>query len=286
MPWASSDLCAVEAAAFRRQPVRPAMVLVTCILASSLAFIDGSVANVGLPAIGKNLQGDAASLQWVVNAYLLPLSALLLLGGALGDRFGRRGILIGGTALFAVGSALCGAAPSLLDQGALIRKARFPRELVPAAGVAVQVVTFLVVLGLVGIVTVAVRGTFDVPLVLLPVLLTALIGFVLGLALAVSVLHAYFRDVAPILGAMLLPWFFLSPIFFEPSDITEKAWARDVLTWVNPMAPFITAIRDVLYGGAWPSLGTVLYVVGAAVVALAGGLALFRKLAAELAVVV
>ena len=114
MPWASSDLCAVEAAAFRRQPVRPAMVLVTCILASSLAFIDGSVVNVGLPAIGKNLQGDAASLQWVVNAYLLPLSALLLLGGALGDRFGRREILIGGTALFAVGSALCGAAPSLL----------------------------------------------------------------------------------------------------------------------------------------------------------------------------
>jgi EmrB/QacA subfamily drug resistance transporter len=113
--WAAaSDLCAVEAAKFRQQAERPRLVLITCILASSLAFIDGSVVNVGLPAIGKSLHGEAADLQWIINAYLLPLSALLLLGGALGDRFGRRGILIAGTVLFAIGSALCGAAPSLL----------------------------------------------------------------------------------------------------------------------------------------------------------------------------
>jgi EmrB/QacA subfamily drug resistance transporter len=103
----------VEAAAFKQPAGHPRLVLITCILASSLAFIDGSVVNVGLPAIGRNLHGDAAQLQWIVNAYLLPLSALLLLGGALGDRFGRRKILIAGIALFAIGSALCGAAPSL-----------------------------------------------------------------------------------------------------------------------------------------------------------------------------
>src|SRR5439155_1203900 len=97
---------------------------------------------------------------------------------------------------------------------------------------------------LVSIVTVAVRGTLDAPLVLLPVLLAALLAFVLGLALIVSVLHAYYRDVAPILGAVLLPWFFLSPIFFEPGDVVHRAWARDLLTWGNPMAPFITAVRD------------------------------------------
>ncbi|HSM96206.1 MAG TPA: MFS transporter [Rhizomicrobium sp.] len=112
MQWAASDRCTVEAAKFR-QCLRPRLVLVTCILASSLAFIDGSVVNVGLPAIGKDLGGEAADLQWIVNAYLLPLSALLLLGGTLGDRFGRRDILIAGTAMFAIGSALCGAAPSL-----------------------------------------------------------------------------------------------------------------------------------------------------------------------------
>lgn len=87
--------------------------LTTCILASSLAFVDGSVVNVGLPAIGRSLHGDAAELQWVINAYLLPMSALLLLGGAAGDRFGRRGILILGVSLFAAASALCAAAPNI-----------------------------------------------------------------------------------------------------------------------------------------------------------------------------
>jgi EmrB/QacA subfamily drug resistance transporter len=93
--------------------MRPRLVLGATILASSLDFIDGSVVNVGLPAIGRSLHGGAADLQWLVNAYLLPLSALLLLGGALGDRFGRRRLLTIGIALFAAGSAACAAAPNL-----------------------------------------------------------------------------------------------------------------------------------------------------------------------------
>ena len=91
----------------------PRWVLATCILASSLAFIDGSVVNVALPAIDKDLHAGAAALQWTVNAYLLPLSALLLLGGAAGDRFGRRRLLIAGVALFALASVACAVAPSL-----------------------------------------------------------------------------------------------------------------------------------------------------------------------------
>src|ERR1700674_158716 len=92
----------------------PRLVIVTTILASSLAFIDGSVVNVGLPAIGRGFQADAVGLQWVVNAYLLPLSALLLLGGAAGDRFGRRRLLIAGVLLFGLASLACAAAPTLL----------------------------------------------------------------------------------------------------------------------------------------------------------------------------
>lgn len=115
MAWTvqtAGDVCSARAAPFA--PCRnPALVLVTCILASSLAFVDGSVVNVGLPAIGRSFQGDAADLQWVINAYLLPLSALLLLGGAAGDRFGRRGVLIFGVALFGLGSALCAGAADL-----------------------------------------------------------------------------------------------------------------------------------------------------------------------------
>jgi EmrB/QacA subfamily drug resistance transporter len=91
----------------------PRWTLVTCILASSLSFVDSSVLNVALPAIRESYSAGAADVQWVVNAYLLPLSALLLLGGALGDHFGRRRLLVFGTGLFALASLTCALAPSL-----------------------------------------------------------------------------------------------------------------------------------------------------------------------------
>jgi EmrB/QacA subfamily drug resistance transporter len=91
----------------------PGLVLTTCILASSLSFIDGSVLNVALPAIGQSFDAQTAEVQWVMNAFTLPLSALLLLGGAAGDLYGRRGLLLLGIALFALASLLCAAAPSL-----------------------------------------------------------------------------------------------------------------------------------------------------------------------------
>ena len=91
----------------------PNWVLATTILASSLAFIDGSVVNVGLPAVGATFTASAGDLQWVINAYLLPLSALLLLGGAAGDRFGRVRLLIVGIVLFGASSIACALAPNL-----------------------------------------------------------------------------------------------------------------------------------------------------------------------------
>jgi len=96
-----------------RRGAHPRWTLVTCILASSLSFVDGSVLNVALPAIRSSFSAGAQDVQWVVNAYLLPLSALLLLGGALGDHFGRRRLLILGTGLFAAASLICALAPAL-----------------------------------------------------------------------------------------------------------------------------------------------------------------------------
>ena len=93
--------------------VHPNWTLVTCILASSLAFIDGSVVNVALPAIGRSLGGGAADLQWTMNAYTLPLSALLLMGGAAGDHYGRRRFLLLGIALFLLASVGCALAPGV-----------------------------------------------------------------------------------------------------------------------------------------------------------------------------
>ena len=91
----------------------PSWTIAATMLASSLAFIDGSVTNVALPAIGKDLGGNAANLPWIINAYLLPLSALLLIGGAAGDHFGRRRMLIAGIVLFALASVGCALAPDL-----------------------------------------------------------------------------------------------------------------------------------------------------------------------------
>ena len=91
----------------------PNWTLVTCVLASSLSFVEGSVLSVALPAIRESYGAGAQQVQWVVNTYLLPLSALLLLGGALGDHFGRRRLLVIGTGIFAITSLVCALAPSL-----------------------------------------------------------------------------------------------------------------------------------------------------------------------------
>jgi EmrB/QacA subfamily drug resistance transporter len=112
-PLSACDRAMAEAAPCDHAEARPRLVLATTILASSLAFIDGSVVNVGLPAIGRGLAAGGAQLTWIVNGYLLPLSALLLLGGAAGDRFGRRRVLVLGVAIFALASLLCAAAASV-----------------------------------------------------------------------------------------------------------------------------------------------------------------------------
>lgn len=91
----------------------PRLVLSACILASSLSFIDGSVLNVALPAIAGGFHARTAEVQWVMNAFTLPLSALLLIGGAAGDLYGRRRVMLWGIALFTASSLLCAVAPDL-----------------------------------------------------------------------------------------------------------------------------------------------------------------------------
>ena len=92
-------------------------VLFATVLGSGMAFIDGTVVNIALPHIGLAFGADAAGLQWVINAYTLTLASFILLGGSLGDRFGRRRIFLIGVGWFAVASLLCGIAPNI---GALV----------------------------------------------------------------------------------------------------------------------------------------------------------------------
>ncbi|MEU3849444.1 MFS transporter [Streptomyces sp. NPDC029554] len=87
-------------------------ILLTTVLGSSMALLDSTVVNVALPRIGRDLDADLAALQWTVNAYMVTLAGLILLGGALGDRFGRRRVFVVGVVWFAVASLLCGIAPN------------------------------------------------------------------------------------------------------------------------------------------------------------------------------
>src|SRR5215212_6909791 len=88
-------------------------VLAATILGSSMAFIDGTVVNVALPTLQAKLNASLADLQWVIEAYALLLSALLLVGGSLGDLYGRRRVFLIGVTVFAAASGWCGLAGSI-----------------------------------------------------------------------------------------------------------------------------------------------------------------------------
>src|SRR5437867_2260801 len=88
-------------------------ILAATILASSMAFIDGTVVNVALPALQTNLNATAVDVQWMIESYALLLSALLLVGGLLGDHYGRRRVFLLGVVIFAVASGVCGFAGNI-----------------------------------------------------------------------------------------------------------------------------------------------------------------------------
>ncbi|MGH8868766.1 MAG: MFS transporter [Actinomycetes bacterium] len=88
-------------------------VLFATILGTGMVFLDGTVVNVALPSLGRDLDAGLSGLQWVINAYTLTLAALILLGGSLGDRLGRRRVFVFGLVWFAVASLLCGLAPNV-----------------------------------------------------------------------------------------------------------------------------------------------------------------------------
>src|ERR1700745_798498 len=85
--------------------------LAVAVLGSGIAFLDATVVNVALPEIGRDLHASTSTLQWILNGYTLTLASLILLGGSLGDRYGRRRIFVFGTGLFTMASLLCAVAP-------------------------------------------------------------------------------------------------------------------------------------------------------------------------------
>jgi EmrB/QacA subfamily drug resistance transporter len=108
----STPTAAAGGAGLAFSSARGRWVLAATVLGSGIAFLDSTVVNVALPHIGEDLRTGVGGLQWVLNGYLLAVSSLILLGGSLGDRFGRKRIFQLGIVVFAVGSLLCAVAPS------------------------------------------------------------------------------------------------------------------------------------------------------------------------------
>jgi EmrB/QacA subfamily drug resistance transporter len=109
----SCDAAIAHATEFSVTPARPGLALTAVMAASSLAYVDAAITAIGLPAIGRAFDIQGHELQWVLNAYLLPVTALSLLGGGWGDRFGRRCGLIVGAMLFAIATLGASLAPTI-----------------------------------------------------------------------------------------------------------------------------------------------------------------------------
>jgi lipopolysaccharide transport system permease protein len=180
------------------------------------------------------------------------------------------------------------AARSMIDSAELIKKVRFPRQLVALSMVGTQAVTFAVLIGVLIVLSVILVPDAR-PYVLLSIPLAALfVAEVLGLALVVGCLNVLFRDVEHVLAAALLPWFFVTPILWSSSTLGDRAERHHALLsflhWANPVAPPIFAIRDAIWSGHAPRAGDVVYLVVAAIVALALGALVFRSVDDRIAI--
>ena len=182
-------------------------------------------------------------------------------------------------------NGMMGGMGALIGNANLIKKVYFPREVLVAATVAAFDVSLLIELGVLAA-ALLVFGNFVLPWLLLVVLLVAILTvFVLGIALTVSVLNVYFRDVQHLVGILLMLWFYATPIVY-PVSYVPKQWQglplRHLYTF-NPMVRFAEVFRNAMYDLRFPGLTSMTYVVVVSLGTLAIGMWVFSKLEPRLA---
>ena len=222
----------------------------------------------------------------LMGVYVLVLSVLLKAVSPI-DHYPL--YLLSGLAVWVFFStSLQSASRSMVDYSELIRKVRFPRQLVAFSTVATQLVAFvamlvvLIVVNLIALPRVRTEIWLAIPLAAL------VVGLVAGLALAVASANVVFRDVEHLVSAALLPWFFLTPVLYAidklPGGLARHHTVKEVLRWGNPITPPIEALRAPLYLGRLPHWTDVLYLVGVTAAALALGAWVFSRVDDRIAV--
>jgi len=184
--------------------------------------------------------------------------------------------------------SLQAAARSMIDSADLIKKVRFPRQLVAFSVVATQAVTFAVMLVILFVLSlVFVPASRSTAWLALP-LAALFVGLVAGVALLIACLNVVFRDIEHILTAALLPWFFLTPILWGFGQLPASAQRHhvllEVLRWGNFVTPPIYAVRDPLWLGHAPRPADAIYLAVAAALALALGSLVFNRIDDRIAI--
>jgi homopolymeric O-antigen transport system permease protein len=238
-------------------------------------------------------RGSALGVLWTVANPVLLMGVYYLVFGVVwhspfanGDNYALY-LLSGLAAWTFFAAALQSSTRSMLDNANLIRKTRFPRQLVPLSVVGAHLVSFAVMLcGLLVLNAVVLPRVRATELLAIP-LAVLLVGLVAGLALAVASLNVLFRDVEFIVAAALVPWFFLTPIIYPLSKVPGAAAHPHVIAaihWLNPLSPAVEAIRAPLFLGTLPFWGDALYLVVACAVALALGAYVFARVDDQIAI--
>jgi ABC-type polysaccharide/polyol phosphate export permease len=272
-------------------PALPRLILPMAVYADLLRYRE-LFANLFRRDFQAKYKGSVLGIAWSLVNPLVLLGVYLLVFGLLftGQKIPHYPIyLLAGLScwiFFAV--SLQTAARSMVDSAELIKKVRFPRQLVAFSMVATQAVTYAVMMAVLLVLSlVFVPEARTTVWVALP-LAVVFVGFVAGLALLVACLNVLFRDIEHVLAAALLPWFFLTPILWHVAGLPEKAQSHhvllDVLRWGNPVTPPIYAVRDALWSGHLPRTADIVYLCVAALVALLLGALVFRRVDDRIAV--
>jgi ABC-type polysaccharide/polyol phosphate export permease len=237
-------------------------------------------------------RGSALGVLWTVANPVMLMGVYLLVFGvvwkspfASGDNYAL--FLLTGLAPWTFfAAAVQSATRSMLDNANLIRKTRFPRQLVPLSVVFAHLVSFAVMLALLLVVNFIalprVRATewLAIPLAVL------FVGVICGIALATASLNVLFRDIEFIVAALLVPLFFLTPILYPltGSTLARHPTVVQFIHWANPLSPGIEAVRAPLFAGTLPHWTDALYLVVACAVALLAGALVFRRVDDQIAI--
>jgi ABC-type polysaccharide/polyol phosphate export permease len=176
------------------------------------------------------------------------------------------------------------ASRSMLDSAELIKKVRFPRQLVAFSVVATQLVTFAVMFCVLFVVNLALLPRTREEIWLALPIAAALVALVAGVSLAVASLNVVFRDVEHLVSAVLLPWFFLTPVLWSFDQFHSHHRLEQVIRYANFVTPPISALRDPLFFGRLPRAVDVVYLCVAAAAALALGAFVFSRVDDRIAV--